>query len=66
MFARREGGESGMVREFRTGRCKLLNLEWISNGVLLYNRGNWSSYCGVAETNPIPGLAQWVRDLALP
>ena len=60
------GGEKRMDGEFGIGRCKLPHLEWISNGVLLYNRGNWSSYCGVAETNPIPGLAQWVRDLALP
>ena len=35
----------------------------------------WSSYCGTVETNPTrnhevvgltPGLAQWVKDLALP
>ena len=35
----------------------------------------WSSYCGAAETNltrnhevvgSIPGLAEWVKDLALP
>ena len=35
----------------------------------------WSSHCGSMETNPtsihedvgvIPGLAQWVKDLALP
>ena len=35
----------------------------------------WSSHCGAAETNPtrnhevvgwIPGLTQWVKDLALP
>ena len=38
------------------------------------SRVGWSSNCGAAETNPtrnheviglIPGLAQWVRDLAL-
>ena len=36
---------------------------------------NESSYCGAEETNPasiredvgsVPGLAQWVKDLALP
>ena len=27
------GGESGMDREFGVGRCKLLHLEWVSNGV---------------------------------
>ena len=40
----------------------------------LKNNRNWSSHCGAAETNPtrnheivvlIPGLAQWVKDLAL-
>ena len=27
----------------------------------------WSFYCGAAETSPtkIPGLIQWVKDLAL-
>ena len=36
---------------------------------------SWSSHCGTVEMNPtsnhevaasIPGLAQWVKDLALP
>ena len=29
------GVRSGMDGEFGVGRCKLLHLEWISNGVLL-------------------------------
>ena len=36
MFARRRV----MDREFGVGRCKLLRLEWTSNGVLLYITGN--------------------------
>ena len=32
---------SGMDGEFGVGRCKLLHLEWISNGVLLYSTGNY-------------------------
>ena len=41
MIAKGEGGRSGMDREFEVGRCKLLHLEWISNGVLLYNTANY-------------------------
>ena len=34
------GGGSRMDWEFGVNRCKLLHLEWISNEVLLYSRGN--------------------------
>ena len=34
------GGGSGMYWEFGVSRCKLLNLEWISNEILLYSTGN--------------------------
>ena len=40
VFAREEGGGSGMDGEFGVSRCKLLHLEWISNRVLLYSTGN--------------------------
>ena len=30
-----------MDREFGLNRCKLLNLEWIGNEVLLYRIGNY-------------------------
>ena len=29
------------------GRCKLLHLEWISNGVLLYRTGNYIQSLGI-------------------
>ena len=35
------GGGSGMDRELRVGKCKLLHLEWISNGVLHCSIGNY-------------------------
>ena len=34
-------GGRGMDWEFGVGRCQLLHLEWISNEVLLYSRGNY-------------------------
>ena len=34
-------GGSGMDWEFGVGRRQLLHLEWISNEVLLYSRGNY-------------------------
>ena len=40
-----KGGGSGMHWEFGVNRCKLLPLEWIRNGILLYkSTGNciWS------------------------
>ena len=38
------GGGSGVDWEFGLSRCKLLNLEWISNKILLYGTGNISSH----------------------
>ena len=35
------GGENGMDWEFAVNRCKLLPLEWISNGILLCSTGNY-------------------------
>jgi len=35
------GAGSGMDREFGVDRCKLLPLEWISNGILLYSTGSY-------------------------
>ena len=37
---RREGVGWMEFEEFEIDRCKLLHLEWISNGVLLYSTGN--------------------------
>ena len=34
-------GGSGMDWEFAVRRCKLLHLEWISNGIPLYSTGNY-------------------------
>ena len=36
----REGGGSGMDWETGVNRCKLSNLEWISNEILLHSIGN--------------------------
>ena len=47
MVAKQEQGESGMDTEFGVGRYKLLDLEWISNGVLLHNTGTISKSLGV-------------------
>ena len=42
--ARRDGR---MDREFRGGKCKVLYLEWINNGVLLYSTGNYVQSLGL-------------------
>ena len=49
MVAKREGEEGGMDREFGVGGCKLLHLEWISNGVLLYSTGNYVQSLGLEQ-----------------
>ena len=43
VFARREGTEG----EYGVGRCKLLHLEWVSNGILLYRQGNYARSLGL-------------------
>ena len=41
-----EGEGRGMDWEFGIGRCKLLHLEWISDEVLLYSKGNYIQSLG--------------------
>ena len=36
-----------MGREFEVGKCKLLHVEWISIGVLLYSTGNCVQFLGL-------------------
>ena len=40
VVAKEEWGESGMDWEFQVSRHKLLHLDWMGNGVLLYKTGN--------------------------
>ena len=47
VVAKGEGGGSGMDGEFGVGKCKLLCLEWISKGILLYSTGNYVQSLGV-------------------
>ena len=47
VVAKGESGGSRMDRELRGGRCKLLHLEWISNGVLVYSTGNYVQTFGI-------------------
>ena len=44
LWLQRGGEESDIDLEFGTGRCKLLHLEWIGNGVLLYSTGNYIQF----------------------
>ena len=37
----------GMDQKFGDGRCKLLHLEWIRNGVPLYSTGNCIQFLGL-------------------
>ena len=44
VVAKREGdgvGGTGRDWEFGVNKCKLLRLEWISNGILLYSTRNY-------------------------
>ena len=41
MFARGDAGERGMYRECGVGRCRLLHLEQMGDGVLLYSTRNF-------------------------
>ena len=47
VFAQGEGWGSGVDGEFGVNRCRLLHLESISNGVLLYRIGNYVQSLGV-------------------
>ena len=40
VLAKGEGRGSGIDWKFGVSRCKLLNLEWIRNVVLMYHTGN--------------------------
>ena len=42
-----EGEGSKMTWGFGVGRCKLLHLEWISNGFLLISTGNYIQSLGI-------------------
>ena len=42
VVAKGVAGRRGMDWEFRGGRGKLLNLEWIDNEVLLYSTANYT------------------------
>ena len=48
---------SGMGWEFGVSRCKLLHLEWISNGFLLYSTGNY------IQSLEIKDDGRWMRKI---
>ena len=47
VVVRAEEEGRGMDWEFGVSRCKLLYLEWISSGVLLYSTGNYIQSLGL-------------------
>ena len=49
VFSRKKEEKSRMDGEFGVGRCKLLHLKWISNGILLKHR----------ELCPVSGVGTW-------
>ena len=50
VFARKEGRGSGMDGGFGLSICKLLHLEWICNGILLYGTGNYVQSLGLEHS----------------
>ena len=44
MVIQRKGGGGEIAWEFGTSRCKLLYMEQINRGVLLYSTGNYIQY----------------------
>ena len=46
MVAKGDRGGSGMDWESGVSRCKLLDLEWVSNEVLLHSIGNYIQSLG--------------------
>ena len=49
MLAKGEGGGSRKDREFGVSRGKVLQLEWISNEVLVYSTGMYSQSLGISH-----------------
>ena len=47
VVAKGEEGGCGVDREFGIGRCKVLYLEWRSNEISPYSRGNYVQSLGI-------------------